>query len=67
MTTWQDRNPQNIAQAGDLTRSEKLTILREMELDAESLSVAEEENMGGGEHLSLRAVRQAIRDVESQL
>ena len=66
MTAWRDKAPNEVATAASLSRSQKLALLRDMELDAEQLAVAEEENMGGGEHASLRAIRQAIHSVESQ-
>ena len=67
MTAWQDRAPDDVLRAASLSRSEKLALLKDMELDAERMAVAEEENMGGGEPKpSLRAIRNAIRVLESQ-
>ena len=67
MTAWHDMNPEEVARAASLSQTEKLALLKDMELDAERLAVAEEENMGGGEHISLRAIRQAIRTVQAQV
>jgi hypothetical protein len=66
MTDWRDKAPDEIVRAASLARSEKLALLKDMELDAERMAVAEEENMGGGERPHLRAIRKAIRVLESQ-
>ncbi len=66
MTMRHYMTPEDVANAPELSRSEKLSVLKEMELDAERLIVAEEENMGGGEHSSLRDIRQAIRRMEAE-
>jgi hypothetical protein len=66
MTAWRDKSPDEIMQAASLTKTEKLAVLKDLELDAERLAVADEENMAGGEQISLRAVRQAIRTLENR-
>ena len=66
MTAWRDKSPDEIVQAASLTKAEKLAVLKDLELDAERLAVADEENMAGGEQISLRAVRQAIRTLENR-
>ena len=42
-------HPAEIVARTDLTRSQKIDLLRRWEYDARELDVAEEENMGGGE------------------
>lgn len=41
------RTPQAVIEHPDLTREQKIEILRRWEYDARELEVAEEENMGG--------------------
>lgn len=41
-------SPAAVCDASDLTRSQKIEILRRWEYDARELQVATEENMGGG-------------------
>ena len=52
--------PRDVLDRPDLTRDERLAILRQWERDARGLSVAEEEGMGGGEESLLSRVRLAI-------
>ena len=66
MTAWRDKSPDEIVQAASLAKAEKLAVLKDLELDAERLAVADEENMAGSEQISLRAVRQAIRTLENR-
>jgi len=42
-------DPEEVLQQDDLTRSQKIEILRRWKFDALQLQVAEEENMGGEE------------------
>ena len=41
------RGPEDVLQRDELTRSQKIKILRRWEFDALQLQVGEEENMGG--------------------
>jgi len=41
------RSPENLLQRDELTRTQKIKILRRWKFDALQLQVAEEENMGG--------------------
>lgn len=71
MTAWKDKTPEEVVHAASLTKAQKLAVLHEMELDAEQLAVADQENMAGGERdnlraASLRTVRQAIRSLENR-
>ena len=56
--------PEDVATSSDLTRSEKLELLRQWEQNATELQEAATEGMAGGEAALLQAVRQAISDVE---
>ena len=53
------QRPRQVIQDRRLNRNEKLAILEAWELEARSLSVASEENMGGGEPTLLSEVVQA--------
>jgi len=52
--------PQEVLIHPGLTREAKIEILRQWEVDARLMSVAEEENMGAGEHSHLGAVVSAL-------
>jgi hypothetical protein len=52
--------PMEVVRAPDLSRSEKIEILKRWELDARALQRATDESMGGGEHSPLDAVNQAL-------
>jgi len=53
-------DPAEVLRSSSLSRSQKLKILRQWELDARQLSVAEEENMAGGEESMVGRVSRAI-------
>lgn len=57
------KTPRDVLCHPSLTRDEQLAILRQWEVDARSLSVAEEEGMAGGEESLLSRVRRAIAEV----
>ena len=52
--------PGDVVDAEGLTLDQKRQILRQWEIDARELSVAEEENMGGGETQELDRVLDAL-------
>lgn len=54
-------SPSDVASAPDLTREQKVRILRSWEEDARLLMTASEENMGGGEQARLGEVHKALR------
>ena len=56
-------NPEAVVENMDLTRDQKIEILRRWEYDASSLAVAEEEGMVGGEPLLLARVLSALDDL----
>lgn len=58
--------PKDVVQSDDLTTDQKLEVLKRWETDALLLSVATEENMGGGEPSRIEEVRHAI-DVLTRL
>lgn len=60
------QRPRQVVQDRRLSRAEKLAILEAWELEARSLSVAAEENMGGGEPSLLADVVQARIDLGKQ-
>ena len=43
------RTPEEVLESGDLTREQKVEILRRWKFDAHAIEVAEEENMGSGQ------------------
>jgi hypothetical protein len=53
-------DPTEVLHSQLLSRSQKLEILKQWELDARQLSVAEEENMAGGEESMVGRVSRAI-------
>ena len=53
-------SPAEIVRSDGLTVTQKLEVLKSWELDATNLSVAQEENMTGGEPSRLDEVRAAI-------
>src|SRR5262249_37718335 len=53
-------DPAEVLRSSSLSRSQKLKILQQWELDARQLSVAEEENMAGGEESMVGRVSRAI-------
>ena len=53
--------PRDVVANLDLSRENKLAILRQWELDALRLSASESEGMGGGEEAMLGRVESAIR------
>ena len=53
-------DPAEVVNNPSLSRAQKLKILRQWELDARQLSVAEEENMAGGEENMVGRVSRAI-------
>jgi hypothetical protein len=52
--------PQDILHSDAMTAEQKLQLLKRWETDAIQLSIATEENMGGGEPSRIEEVRQAI-------
>lgn len=52
--------PKDVVGHPDLARADKIKILRQWELDASLTSVAEEENMSGGEQNLLGEVVKAL-------
>jgi hypothetical protein len=52
--------PKDVVKSNDLTTDQKLEVLKRWETDALLLSVATEENMGGGEPSRIEDVRHAI-------
>ena len=58
--------PNDVVKSDDLTTDQKMEVLKRWETDALLLSVATEENMGGGEPSRIEEVRHAI-DVLTRL
>jgi hypothetical protein len=54
------KRPKDIFETDALTTDQKLEVLKRWETDALLLSVATEENMGGGEESQIEEVRAAI-------
>ena len=59
--------PQDVADYPQLSREEKLAILRRWEQDALRLSESESEGMGGGEENMIGRVKRAIQMVRQEL
>jgi hypothetical protein len=60
------KRPNDILDSDSLTSDQKMEVLKRWETDALLLSVAAEENMGGGEPSRIEEVRHAI-DVLTRL
>jgi hypothetical protein len=58
--------PQDVAEYPQLSRDEKLAILRQWEQDALRLSASESEGMDGGEENMLGRVERAIQRVREE-
>lgn len=58
--------PEQVLATPQLTRDEKIEILRRWSYDAGELAVAEEEGMGGGEPALLDRILAALDQLESQ-
>jgi hypothetical protein len=54
------QTPKDVLIHPTLSRANKIDILRQWEIDARLLAIAEEENMGDGEHSHLGAVVSAL-------
>ena len=61
------RTPQEVLEAKDLSRDQKIEILRRWEYDARQLQVAEEENMVGPRINMLDRVINALRRLDAEL
>ena len=53
--------PDNVVQNTELTRDQKIAILRQWELDARRLQVIDDESTTKGEPAQLRSVLEALR------
>jgi hypothetical protein len=60
------KEPQDVAEHPQLSREDKLAILRRWKEDALRLSASEAEGMGGGEESMLGRVERAIQTVAKQ-
>jgi hypothetical protein len=60
------RSPREVVSDRQFSREEKRRILDSWALDAQLLSVAEEENMGGADRPGLREVKLALLELENQ-
>jgi hypothetical protein len=58
------RKPIDVVRDNELDADEKLRILESWKKDAELLSVAQDENMAGGERPQLQDVMLAIQELE---
>lgn len=57
--------PEHVLTQKELSRDQKINILRRWEYDARELEVAEEENMGGGPPDMLQHVRNALNQLNA--
>ena len=57
------KTPQELLANDELSREQKIEILRRWEYDARQLQVAEEESMEGPQPVTLEAVLQALRAI----
>jgi hypothetical protein len=60
-------NPDEVIQKKNLTRDQKIRILKRWEYDALELEVAEEENMGGGSPSILDQVLNALHRLDAEV
>ncbi len=61
------RTPEEVLQRTDLSREQKIEILRQWEYDARELEVAEEENMVGDQPGLLAQIHQALHALQAHL
>jgi hypothetical protein len=54
------KNPQEVVSSQELSREQKIEILRQWEQDARLMEVAEEENMPGSQPKLLQPIRDAL-------
>jgi hypothetical protein len=59
--------PEEVLEANDIPREEKIKILRNWEYDIRELQVAEEENMLGPQAHELDRIRNALRKLDAEL
>jgi hypothetical protein len=59
------KNPAEVVEKSDLTRDQKIQILRRWEYDVRELQVADEENMTGPQSIGLDAVLAALRALDA--
>ena len=57
-------SPAEVVTSVDLTREEKIELLKRWELDARALQRASDENMSGGEPPQLDAVNEALAKLD---
>lgn len=55
------KSPADVVSDNDLSREQKIRVLRQWEYDARELEVAEEENMGGGPPDILASIVSALK------
>jgi len=55
--------PENVLQSSELSRDQKIAVLRQWELDARRLQVTDEESTTEGERPQLKAVLDALREL----
>ena len=53
-------NPRDVVNCSEISNTDKIAILKQWQYDAIELSVAEEENMAGGESSLLSRISQAF-------
>jgi hypothetical protein len=54
------KRPTEILQSKDLSREQKIKLLRQWEYDVREIQVAEEENMAGPEPVTLSSIHEAL-------
>ena len=59
-------NPKEVLSCDDISLEDKIAILKQWQYDAIELSVAEEENMAGGESSFLSRISQALHNLREQ-
>ena len=59
--------PEDVLNQQNITREQKIKILRRWEYDARELEVAEEENMGGGPPSMLSDILAALHRLDSEI
>ena len=59
-------SPMDVVSDGRLSKDDKRKVLESWALDAELMSKAEAENMGGGDRPKLQAVKLALLELDKQ-
>ncbi|HZA53594.1 MAG TPA: hypothetical protein VE616_05025 [Candidatus Udaeobacter sp.] len=57
------KTPEEVLKRNDLSRDQKIKILRQWEYDVREMQVADDENMTGPQPVAIGAIRDALRSL----